>query len=101
MSFRFYTNVMSRASRIAVAWLFTTGLGLAGLGVLIYLLPRLFATLAAVIFFAAGLGLVITSVKIFIAQRRLDKIDTDDSLLYRRNVRIHTEEDIRQFDDDF
>jgi hypothetical protein len=93
MSFRFYTNVISGASRAAAVWLFTTGVSLIGFGVLIYLLPRLFATLAAIILSVIGLGCVVTATRIFAGQRRLDKIDSEDIEAYRQNVQIHIEDE--------
>ncbi len=92
MSFRFYTNVISQASRTIAATIFVVGLVLTGFGFMIYLLPRFFATLAAVVFFVAGLGCWITAVKIFLTLRQLDKLDSDNSGAYRKNVQIHTEE---------
>ena len=95
MSFRFYTNAISQASRTIAAGIFIVGLLLIGFGFIIYLLPEFFATLAAIIFCVAGVGCAITAVKIFLALRRLDKINSDDSLDYRgtrKNVRIHIEE---------
>ena len=92
MSLRFYTNAISQASRAVAAGIFITGLILVGFGFMIYLLPKLFATLAAVVFFVAGTGCGITAIKIFLAQRQLDKINPNGSQDYRKNVRIHTEE---------
>lgn len=92
MSFRFYTNAISQASRAVAGGIFTLGLVLTGLGVLIIALPELFAALAAMIFFIAGLGCGITAIKIFLAQRRFDKMNADNSQGYRKNVQIHTEE---------
>jgi len=93
MSFRFYTNVISQATRTIAAGIFIVGMVLIGFGFMIYLLPKFFATLAAVVFFIAGLGCGITAVKIFLAQRKLDKMSSEDGITgYRRNVRIHTEE---------
>ena len=86
MSFRFYTSAIRQASRTAAAAI------LVGFGFMIYLLPRLFATLAAAVFFVMGLGCAITAVKIFLAQRHLDKTGSDHPQGYRKNVRIHTEE---------
>jgi len=93
MSFRFYTNVISGASRAAAAWMFTTGLGLIGFGLLIYLLPRLFATLAAIIFFVIGFSSLVTAIKIFVAQRQLNKANSEDLYAYRQNVRIRVEDE--------
>lgn len=92
MSFRFYTNAISQVSRTVAAGIFIMGLLLVGFGFMVYLLPRFFATLAAMVFFVAGAGCEITAVKIFLAQRRLNKLDSDDSDDYRKNVQIHIEE---------
>jgi len=93
MSFRFYANAISRASKTVAAGIFIVGLVLIGFGFMIYLLPRFFATLAAVVFFVAGAGCGITAMKIFLAQRHLDKINSNDLQGYRRNVQVRTEED--------
>jgi hypothetical protein len=93
MSFHYYRNVVSQASRTIAAGIFIVGMVLIGFGFMIYLLPKFFATLAAVVFFIAGLGCGITAVKIFLAQRKIDKMSSDDGITgYRKNVRIHTEE---------
>jgi hypothetical protein len=93
MSFRVYKSIFSQATKNFAAGLFIVGMVLIGFGFMIYLLPKFFATLAAVVFFIAGLGCGITAVKIFLAQRKLDKMSSDDGITdYRRNVRIHTEE---------
>jgi hypothetical protein len=93
MSFRFYTNVISQASRNFAAGLFITGLLLIGFGFLIYVLRELFAILFAILFCVAGIGCGMTAIKIFLAQRKVDKMDSDEGMTdYRRNVRIHSEE---------
>ncbi len=92
MSLRFYTNVISQASRNFAAGLFIVGLLLIGFGFLVYVLRELFAVLAAIVFFVAGIGCAITAVKIFLAQRGLDKAASGDSPGYRENVQIHIEE---------
>ena len=89
MSFRFYTNAISQASRNFAAGLFITGLLLIGFGFLVYILRDLFAILFAIVFVVTGIGCGITAVKIFWAQRKLDKINSDDSPDYRENVQIH------------
>jgi hypothetical protein len=89
MSFRFYTNVISQASRTVAATVFVIGLLLVGFGVVIAALPEIFAYLAAALFFVAGIGCAITAVKIFWAQYRLDKMKSDDPQDYRENVHIH------------
>jgi hypothetical protein len=92
MSFRFYTNAISQASRRVAGGLFVTGLLLIGLGFLIWVLRELFAILFAILFCAAGVGCGITAIRIFWAQRKLDKVGLDDSEGYRKNVQIHIEE---------
>ena len=92
MSFRFWTNAICQASRRVAAGMFIVGLLLIGFGVIILALPEIFAYLAATVFFIAGVGCGITAVKIFMAQRVLDKTASGDSQGYRKNVRIHTEE---------
>jgi len=93
MSFRFYTNAISQASRTVAAGLFIVGMVLIGFGFMIYLLPKFFATLAALFFFIAGVGCGTTAVKIFLAQRKIDKMSSDVGTTdYRRNVQIHGEE---------
>lgn len=92
MNFRFYTNAISQASKGIAKGIFVVGLLLVGFGILILAMPELFAMLAAAVFFIVGAGCVGTAVKIFLAQRRLNKIDSDDSAGYRENVRIHIEE---------
>jgi hypothetical protein len=92
MPFRFYTNVLSQASRTMASGIMVVGLLLIGFGVIIVALPQLFAYLAAMVFFVAGLGCAATAVKIFWAQRRIDRGNADDLDVYRKNVRIHTGE---------
>jgi len=92
MSFRMFTNMVSQASRSMAAGILTVGLLLIGFGILILVLPALFAMLAALVFFIAGISCAGTALKIYIAQRRLNKFTRDDSQGYRKNVQIHTEE---------
>ncbi|MHC4546486.1 MAG: hypothetical protein ACYTDW_12280 [Planctomycetota bacterium] len=92
MSFRFYTNAISQASKSVAAGIFITGLLLIGFGFLIYVLKEIFAILAAIVFCVAGAGCLITAVKIFMAQRTLGKMSSDETEGYRENVHIHIEE---------
>jgi len=91
MSFRFYSSLISQASRNFSAGLFIFGLALIGFGLLVYVLRQIFALLAAAVFVFAGIGCAVTAAKIFFAQRKIDKAG-DASDAYRRNVRIHVEE---------
>jgi len=93
MVFRFYNNVISQASKNFAAGLFITGLLLIGFGFLVFVLRDLFAFLAFIIFFAAGIGCGVTAIRIFLAQRKLDKMDSEDGTMeFRRNVRIHVDD---------
>lgn len=91
MSFRFYTNTISQASRNFASGLFIIGLLLIGFAFLVYVLRELFAILFAAVFVVAGVGCGITAVKIFLMQKHLDqKINPEEP--YRDNVQIHTKE---------
>jgi hypothetical protein len=83
--------MISQASKRLAGGIFATGLGLIAFGVLIFLLPMLFAAIAAIIFCVMGIGACGTAVKIFAAQRSIDKELHDESDDYRRNVRIKIE----------
>ena len=92
MVFRHYTNAISSASK-SIAWgIFVFALMLVGFGVLIMAFPQVFAMIAAVVFFIAGAGCIGTALKIYLAQRHINKMTRDDSEEYRENVRIHIEE---------
>jgi hypothetical protein len=92
MSFQFYSNVISQASRKIAGGIFATGLMLIGFGLLIYIYPNFFATLAAIVFFVTGLGTCLTALKIFAAQHRMNKNINNESNEYRENVRIRIED---------
>ncbi len=91
MPFRFYTNMMSQASRSVASGILIVGLMLIGFGVLILALPELFAFLAAAVFFVAGAGCAAVAIKILWVQWRLDRLAShNEEDAYRKNVRIHT-----------
>jgi len=92
MTLRLFTNTISHISRTAAAWILSLGLVLIGIGGLIAVLPKVFAYLAAMIFFIAGGACVLAAIKIFLAQRRFDKLRDNQSDIYRENVRIRIEE---------
>jgi membrane protein implicated in regulation of membrane protease activity len=92
MPFRFYSNMLSQASRTLAASVLVVGLLLIGFGMLIMALPALFAFLAAAVFFLAGIACAITAIKIFIALRRFEKHMSHDADAYRENVVIHRDE---------
>ena len=93
MVFRYYSNMVSHASRNIAGGVFVLGLMLIGFGFLIYVLRDLFALIFAAMFCAAGIGCGITALKILWALHRLNKFNSGNSgPSYRENVRIHTEE---------
>ncbi|MEN6337878.1 MAG: hypothetical protein ABFE01_26785 [Phycisphaerales bacterium] len=92
MPFQFYSNVLSRASRSFASGVLAAGLLLIGFGVLILALPKVFAFLAAMVFFLAGTACATFAIKIFWVQRRIDRLHSpDDQDAGRINVRIHTD----------
>ena len=93
MVFRFYSNTISQASRTVAAGSMILGMVLVGFGFMIFLLPKFFATLAAMVFFVTGAGSAITGVKIFWQQSKLDKINRQQTNDYRENVRIHRDDE--------
>jgi len=84
--------MISKASKQVASVIFIIGMLLIGFGFLIYLLPRLFATLAAMFFFLVGTACALTGIRIFAAQHKIDKLSKNGSQEYRRNVKIHVEE---------
>ena len=94
MSFRFYTNTISQASRNFAAGLFITGLLLIGFGFLVFILRDLFAILFAAVFCIAGVACGITAFKIFLFQRRIDRANPSEP--YRENVQIHIDQHYEQ-----
>jgi len=87
--------MISQASKRVASGIFATGLGLIAFGVLIFLLPVLFAAIAAIFFCVMGFGACVTALKIYITQRAIDKQirrEDNESSGYRENVRIKTEQ---------
>lgn len=99
MAFRFNSNLFSQASRSLAAGLSIIGLMLVGFGVLIIALPELFAFLAAMVFFIAGITAVSAAVKMFISINRMFKSQGDDNSdePYRVNVRVRRQDDDVEF----
>ncbi|MDO8303709.1 MAG: hypothetical protein Q7T18_10750 [Sedimentisphaerales bacterium] len=91
MAFKFYSNTFSQATRGAAIFVFIIGLMLIGFGVVIIAFPEIFAFLAAMLFFIAGIGCAGTALKIFLASRRMRSSDLSDN--QRENVRIHELDD--------
>lgn len=96
MSFRFYSNMLSQASRRLAAGIFILGILLIGFGFLIYLLPKLFATLAALFFFFLGACCVVMGIKLLWAQHKFNKMSKGGGGDYRENVRIRVEDHFEQ-----
>ena len=89
---RFYSNAVSQASRALASTIMIVGMLLIGFGMLIFALPKLFAFLAAAMFFMAGVGCGITAIKMFLTQRKIDQYSEESPQVYRQNVRIHSEQ---------
>ena len=95
MPFRYYSNMMTQASRGFAKGLFIIGLLLIGFGVLVYVFKEILAAIAAVIFVAVGLVCCFGSIKLFLQSLNRHK-DAPDG---RKNVRIRFEDnqDSEQF----
>ena len=83
--------MFSQATRGAAMFIFIIGLLLVSFGVVIITFPEIFAFLAAMIFFIAGLGCAGTAFKIFLASRQMRSNEPSDT--HRENVRIHELDD--------
>lgn len=88
--------MVSRASRRLAAGICIAGMLLIGFGFLIWVLRELFAMLFSVVFVIIGVGCIMTAIRIFWAQHKLEKYSRDDTEGYRDNVRIHIEEHCEQ-----
>ena len=92
MVVRFYSNAVSQASRAVASAIMVVGFLLIGFGVLIFALPKLFALLATLMFFLAGIGCFATAVKIFWAQHQIDQYSEEPTQVYRHNVRVRSDQ---------
>ncbi|HSV27570.1 MAG TPA: hypothetical protein VLH60_06730 [Sedimentisphaerales bacterium] len=82
--FRFY----SMGGTVAGKWLLLFGLGLIGLGVLVFIFRQILAALAALILILTGAGFCVTALRILWVARRTRRGPDDGSQGYRENVRI-------------
>ena len=87
--FKMYSNMLGLASTKMAKGAFVTGLLLIGFGILIIALPELFALLAAIVFFIAGLSSISVAVKILLAKKKMNKFAENVNNAYRENVNIH------------
>ena len=90
MVFRYYSNVLSQASRTLASGILVVGMLLVGFGVLIAALPEVFAYLVAALFIVAGVGCGATALKILWTQRHVDKAEDQGPVRY--NVRVRQTE---------
>ena len=77
---------------MVATWIFILGQVLIGFAFLIWILPKFFATLCAIVFCIAGVGCIVTAIKIFLAARKADKVGFGESHDYRENVQVHVKE---------
>ena len=87
--FKMYSNMLGLASTKMAKGAFVTGLLLIGFGVLIYALPDLFALLAAIVFWVAGLSSISVAIKILLAKKKMNRFAENVNNAYRENVNIH------------
>jgi hypothetical protein len=97
MDFRFVTNTISHASQKFGTGVFITGMMLIGFGFLIWVLRELFAILFALLFCVAGVGCIITALKIFWTGHKIGKAGRkEQNKEYRQNVKIHIRDNFDQ-----
>jgi len=92
MVFRYYTSAISNATKGLAKGIFVAGLLLIGFAAMVLAVPEIFAALVAGIFVIAGVGCIITAIKIFWRSKKFERKDNKDSDAYRENVQIHTDE---------
>ena len=87
-NFKYSSNPLTQATAGAAAAVFIVGMLLIGFALLIFALPKLFATIASLFFVLAGVSTIGFSIKLLIASKRIDDMTKprDD---YRENVQIH------------
>lgn len=90
--FKFNSNPLTRATAGVAAAVFVIGMLLLGFALLIFALPELFATLAALVFVFAGISTIAFSIKLLIASKKIGDM-TNSQEAYRENVQIHRGED--------
>lgn len=96
MVFRYYSNVVSQASRAMASGILVVGMLLIGFGALIAAMPEVFAYLVAALFIVVGIGCGATALKIMWTQRRASSADAQGPV--RHNVRVRQ---TQSFDDPF
>ena len=94
--FKMYSNMLGFASAKMAKGAFVVGLLLIGFGVLILALPEVFAMLAALIFFIAGVSSISMGIKIFAAKRKMKGFADNINKAYRDNVNIHIDADFEE-----
>ncbi len=87
--FKMYSNMLGLASTKMAKGAFVTGLLLIGFGVLILKFPPVFAMLAAIVFFIAGLSSISVAIKILLAKKKMNRFAENVNNAYRENVNIH------------
>ncbi|MBW8000611.1 MAG: hypothetical protein FVQ80_01140 [Planctomycetes bacterium] len=92
MSFQYYSNLVSKGTRNFASGVFVTGMLLIGFGFLIWILRELFAMLFAVLFCIAGIGCIVTGVKMFWSVSKFEKMNSDGQGAYRENVHVRVED---------
>ncbi len=87
MFFKFRSSEISKATNSIAAGIFVVGMMLIGFGILIFALPKLFAWLAAGVFFMAGISVIGYAIRLFVTIKKMQNMGEDG---YRQNVEIHS-----------
>jgi cytochrome c biogenesis protein CcdA len=93
MFFKLYPNSFNQVSKGFTKGLFVIGLLLIGFGTLVWVLKEVLAVIAAAIFIAAGFLCCFSSVRFFLASRKMRPFQ-DDSNGRSGNVKIRIEQDL-------
>jgi hypothetical protein len=90
--FKSNSNPLTQATAGAAAAVFVVGMLLLGFALMIFALPKLFATLAALFFVLAGISTIGFSIKLLVASKKISDM-TQGREVYRDNVQIHRGDD--------
>ncbi|MDH7599626.1 MAG: hypothetical protein QHH07_08360 [Sedimentisphaerales bacterium] len=88
MVLRFYSQFFSQASKAMGFVVMAVGLGLVCLGLLIILMPRLFAYIVAAGLIGLGLVILTVATKILWAAHKAGRYASADDRTYRVKVRV-------------
>ena len=95
MDFRYYNNMLSEGTKQMASWLAVFGLGLIGVGYLIFILRDLFAMIFTCLFCMAGIWCILKAVKLYFSIPKIDDGNNikGDAHEHRKNVNVFIKDD--------